>query len=101
MPLDPRRPLSSADRVRLTSELAAPYRGLRKFVYLAVGTSCGLGAFVFGMRALAGRDLETTLPNLALQVGILALAVFLFRIEGKAQDKVRDRVRKRLDRDPS
>jgi Low psii accumulation1 / Rep27 len=68
---------------RLLAESKAPYRGLRKFVYVAFGMSGAIGGFVFLFRVLAGRDLETTLPNLALQIGVVALMVWLFRIDGK------------------
>ena len=43
----------------------------------------GLGAFVFFFKLLAGRELDSTLPNFALQVGIVALMVFLWRWEQK------------------
>jgi hypothetical protein len=64
---------------RLLAESKAPYRGLRKFIYVTFGMSGAVGGFVFLFRVLAGRDLETTLPNLALQVGVVALMVGLFR----------------------
>lgn len=54
-PLSQRRDPSSAEQVRLLTELAAPYRSLRRFIYLAVGFSATIGAFVFFFRALAGR----------------------------------------------
>lgn len=66
---------------RLKAEAQAPYRGLRKFVYVACGASGFIGAFVFLAQLLAGRDLDTALPNFALQVGVIALMVFLFRRE--------------------
>lgn len=64
---------------RLKAEAQAPYRGLRKFVYVACGASGFIGAIVFLAQLLAGRDVDTTLPNFALQVGVIALMVFLFR----------------------
>lgn len=66
---------------RLKAEAQAPYRGLRKFVYVACGASGFIGAFVFLAQLLAGRDVDTALPNFALQVGVIALMVFLFRRE--------------------
>ncbi len=86
----------TADRVRLLTELAAPYRSLRRFIYLAVGFSATVGAFVFFFRALAGRDLETTLPSLALQLGILAGALGLNRLENRSQQKLVRQMRQRL-----
>jgi Low psii accumulation1 / Rep27 len=64
---------------RLLAESKAPYRGLRQFIYVAFGLSGAIGGFVFLFRVLAGRDLDTALPNLALQIGVVALMVFLFR----------------------
>lgn len=68
---------------RLKAEAAAPYRGLRKFIYLAFGGSGAIGAVVFLAQTLAGRDLETAVPNLALQIGLVALMVWLFRLESR------------------
>ncbi|MFS8852021.1 DUF3493 domain-containing protein [Synechococcus sp. R5-16] len=95
-PLSQRRNPSSAEQVRLLTELAAPYRSLRRFIYLAVGFSATIGAFVFFFRALAGRDLNTTLPSLALQLGILAGAIGLNRLENRSHQKVIRQVKQRL-----
>ncbi len=64
---------------RLKAEAQAPYRGLRKFVYVACGASGFIGAVIFLAQLLAGRDVDAALPNFALQVGVIALMVFLFR----------------------
>jgi hypothetical protein len=66
---------------RLKAEMASPYRGLRQFIYLGVGASGFIGAFVFFFQLLAGKNLDTTLPNFALQIGIVGLMVFLWRWE--------------------
>ena len=68
---------------RLKAEAAAPYRGLRKFVYLSFGLSGAIGGIVFLAQTLAGRDLEAAVPNLALQIGVVALMVWLFRLESR------------------
>ena len=65
----------------LKAEIAAPYRGLRQFIYIAFGASGSIGAFVFFFQVLAGRNVETAIPSLALQLGIVALMVFLWRWE--------------------
>ncbi|MDX2272889.1 MAG: DUF3493 domain-containing protein [Cyanobacteriota bacterium] len=88
--------LSSQDRVRLMSELASPYRGLRKFIYLAVGASGALGGAVFLMRVLAGRELDVSLPSLALQLGVVAGAVALTRLENRMEKRLQERVSNRL-----
>ncbi len=95
LPLSPSRDPAS-ERAKLLAEMAAPYRSLRRFIYLAVGFSATVGAFVFFFRALAGRDLETTLPSLALQLGILAGALGLNRLESRSQQKLVRQVRQRL-----
>lgn len=74
--LDPER------LAQLRAELKTPYRGLRQFVYLACAASGLIGAVIFLAQLLAGRaELETVLPNFALQVGVVALMVWLFRLE--------------------
>ena len=75
------RQLSAEKYARLRAEAAAPYRGLRKFVYVAFGASGFIGAFVFLAQLAAGRDVASALPNFALQVGAVALMVWLFRLE--------------------
>lgn len=68
---------------RLMAEAKAPYKGLRKFVYGTFAASGAIGAFIFLTQVLAGRDVASALPNLALQVGVVALMVFLFRLESR------------------
>ncbi|QMS89963.1 DUF3493 domain-containing protein [Nostoc edaphicum CCNP1411] len=69
----------------LKAEIAAPYRGLRQFIYIAFGASGSIGAFIFFFQVLAGRNVESALPSLALQVAIVALMVFLWRWEQRRQ----------------
>jgi Low psii accumulation1 / Rep27 len=73
--------LSPEKYARLKAESKAPYRGLRKFFYVAFGASGLIGAFVFLAKLAAGQDLANNLPNFALQIGVVALMVFLFRID--------------------
>ncbi|KAF3888874.1 MULTISPECIES: DUF3493 domain-containing protein [Nostocales] len=70
---------------RLKAEAAAPYRGLRMFIYTACAASGFIGMFVFLAQLLAGRDVESALPNLALQIGIVTLMFFLWRWEQRRQ----------------
>lgn len=72
---------------RLRAEAKAPYKGLRKFFYVAFGASGLIGAFVFLAKLAAGQELATNLPNFCLQIGVVTLMVFLFRLEGKGQAK--------------
>lgn len=82
---NPKNRLNSEQYARLKAEMAAPYRGLRQFIYIAFGASGLLGAFIFFFRLLAGRDVDSALPNFALQVGIVALMVFLWGWEQQRQ----------------
>ena len=66
---------------RLQAEAKSPFRGLRQFVYVSCALSGAIGGVVFFFKLLAGRDLEATIPNLALQIGVMALMVFLLRID--------------------
>jgi hypothetical protein len=76
------RQYTSAQYARLKSEASSPYRGLRKFIYASCGASGAIGAFVFFTQLLAGKgELELTLGNLALQIGIVTLMVVLFRVD--------------------
>ena len=68
---------------RLMAEAKAPYRGLRKFVYGSFAASGAIGAFIFFTQLLSGQNLTSVIPNLLLQVGIVALMVFLFRLESR------------------
>ncbi|MEL6261800.1 MAG: DUF3493 domain-containing protein [Cyanobacteria bacterium J06626_6] len=79
--------MSQARYDRLVAESQAPYKGLRKVIYASVGASGAIGGFVFFTKILAGRDVEASLPNLALQLGIVALMVFLFRWESREKEE--------------
>ena len=81
------RQLSPEKYARLKAEAKAPYRGLRKFIYVAFGGSGFIGAVVFLAQLAAGQEVTTALPNLALQIGVVALMVWLFRLEKQAERK--------------
>ncbi len=82
-----RPPLDPELRDRLKAEIKAPYRPLRQFVYVAFGASGLIGAFIMLTQMLAGRGVSETLPNFALQLGVIALMVGLFRLEQRAGRK--------------
>lgn len=84
----PKSKLSPEIYARLKAEAKAPYRGLRQFIYVGFGASGLIGAFVFLAQLLAGRHIESALPNLALQVGVVALMVGLFRWEQRANRRI-------------
>ena len=81
---------SEGDRepyARLKAELKAPYRPLRQFIYVACGASGFIGAFIFFTQLLKGQDIGGILPNFALQIGVVALTVWLFRLEQRNSQK--------------
>jgi Low psii accumulation1 / Rep27 len=78
------RNLTPEQYQRLTAEIAAPYRPLRQLVYVACGASGFIGGLIFLARIAAGREVSSALPNFALQVGVVALMVLLFRWEQRA-----------------
>ncbi len=75
---------------RLKAESKAPYRGLRQFIYVAFGASGFIGALVFLSKLLTGENMGSTLQNLALQLGIVALMVWLFRLEQNSKNRPSD-----------
>ncbi|MEO1069771.1 MAG: DUF3493 domain-containing protein [Cyanobacteria bacterium J06638_6] len=79
----PPQGISPEKYARLRAEAKAPYKGLRKFIYGAVGASGAIGAFVFFTQLLAGRDVGNALPSLGVQLGVIGLVVILFRLEKK------------------
>jgi hypothetical protein len=83
----PAQNLSPEKYARLRAEAKAPYRGLRQFIYVAFGASGLIGAFVFLTQLLAGREVGAAFPNFALQVGVVALMVWLYRLEQKGRIK--------------
>jgi hypothetical protein len=80
--------VSPEQYARLKAEVAAPYRGLRQFIYFAFGASGFIGGIIFLAKVAAGREVASALPNLALQIGVVALMVWLFRLEKKAERKL-------------
>lgn len=91
-PSSPQNSLNPAQYARLKAELQAPYKPLRQFIYFSLGASGFIGALVFLAQLLAGREVATALPNFALQVGLVALMVWLFRWEQRVgRNKESDR----------
>ena len=74
--------LNSEQYERFRREAKSPYRGLRIFIYAAFSGSGFIGAVVFLARLAAGNgELGTNLGNFALQIGVLALMLWLYRID--------------------
>jgi ATP/ADP translocase len=79
--------LSPEKYARLRAELKTPYKGVRQFIYITFGASGAIGAFLFLMQLLAGREIEAALPNLAIQLVVVALMIWLFRLEQRTRRK--------------
>lgn len=77
------KPIDPEKFARLKAEAKAPYKGLRSFIYIGFGASALIGAGIFLLQLLAGTAQAATLPNFALQLGVLALMVGLFRYENR------------------
>ncbi|MDB9317814.1 DUF3493 domain-containing protein [Nodularia spumigena] len=84
---NPQTRLNPEQYARLKAEMSTPYRGVRQFIYIGCGASALIGAFIFFFQVLAGRDIDNAAPNLALQVGVLALMIFLWRWEQNRQKR--------------
>jgi hypothetical protein len=73
---------------RLRREAKSPYRGLRIFIYIAFAGSGFIGAVVFLARLIAGNgELEANLGNFSLQIGVLALVLWLYRLDRIRPDR--------------
>jgi Low psii accumulation1 / Rep27 len=66
---------------RLKAEAKSPYRGLRQFVYVSCLASGAVGGLIFLLKVAAGRDLDTNIPNLAIQTGVVAVMVWLLKVD--------------------
>ncbi len=74
--------LNSDQQKRLRLEAKSPYRGLRIFIYIALAGSGFIGAVIFLARLIASNgELEANLGSFALQVGVIALMIWLYRID--------------------
>ena len=72
---------------RLKAEAKAPYKGLRQFFYLVFAASGLIGALTFVGRIATGTDLSKDIPNLALQLGLVAAMIALFTWENGREIK--------------
>jgi len=61
------------------------------FLYLVFGSSGFVGGVVFLAQILAGRDVMAALPNFALQAGVVALMVWLAKVDRAIARKEREK----------
>lgn len=73
--------ISPEKYARLRAEANAPYKGLRKVFYVVCGASGLIGAFIFLLKIAAGTGGSQSLPNLALQLGVVGIAIAFWRFD--------------------
>lgn len=83
----------------LRAETMAPYRNIRLFIYAGCGASGVIGGIVFLSQILASRNLDTAIPNFAVQAGVIALMGGLFVWEQKKKTKLIEAWREKIKRD--
>lgn len=83
----PLTPAEAEFRQRLLKESQAPYRGLRQVMYLVFAASGLIGAMIFFLKLIAGQADQELLGNFALQLGVIALMISLWRWEQKNSTK--------------
>jgi high-affinity Fe2+/Pb2+ permease len=84
-PDGPPQGMSTEKYARLRAEAKAPYRGLRRVVYLTAGASAAIGAFIMITQGLAGRATADLGVNLLIQFGVLGTAGLLWWLESRGQ----------------
>ncbi len=78
-PQQPAKVTQATLRDRLRAEAAAPYRGLRRVFYAVFAASGLMGAFILGLKGLAGTAGDDLAQNLVLQIGVVVLMITLWR----------------------
>ena len=75
--------LNSEKYAYLKAEAKAPYKGLRKFIYLGFGASGAIGAFIFFLQLIAQKNVADNIINLLVQIAVISLMIFLYRLEDR------------------
>jgi hypothetical protein len=70
---------------RLRAEARSPLKPLRRFIYVGFLASAGLGAFIFGLKLIAGDWATANLTNFGLQLLVTAAMVGLLWVERDRQ----------------
>lgn len=81
--------LTSEQTAKIKAEISSPFRGLRKFAYIAVGAAGGLGTFTAVPQLLFafqdGENVGAALTNIAVDIGGIVGAVVLWDRESNAE----------------
>ena len=81
--------LTSEQTARIKTEISSPFRGLRKFAYIAIGAAGGLGTFTAVPQLLFafqdGENVGTAVTNIAIDIGGIVGAVVLWDRESNAE----------------
>lgn len=83
----PKKEFNNEKYKYLKAEAEKPYKGLRKFIYFGFGASGAIGAFIFFVQIIAGKNVSENIPNLLIQIAVIALMVFLFRLENRNENR--------------
>ncbi|NET08941.1 MAG: DUF3493 domain-containing protein [Symploca sp. SIO2B6] len=80
--MPPMSPKNERERYAyLRAEAKAPYRLLRRFIYVAFAASGFIGALVFLGEVITLHNMTSAVPNFALQIGVVALMAWLLKID--------------------
>ena len=86
---DSKEGLSTEQSAKIKAEISSPFRGLRKFAYIAMGAAGGLGTFTAVPQLLFafqdGENVGTALTNIVVDLGGIIGAVVLWDQESKAE----------------
>ena len=66
-------------RKKLLKETKAPFKGLRRVIWLACSGSAFLGLFIMGSKLIGGGEIEQ--QNLLIQIGASVIFPLLFFLE--------------------
>jgi hypothetical protein len=65
---------------KLKAEAKAPYRFIRWFLYLSLGSSGMIGGIILLMQIISGnKNIQQAFPDFFLQIGIACFMYWLFR----------------------
>lgn len=96
--------LNESVRTKLLTESIAPWRSLRLFLYGALGSGALIGGLInlSGLAAVVSGskegEISTNLLNVSIDLGAVALFVFLFRWDFRKQAELNEKVEERIEK---